>query len=65
MADFADAVMAHWQWFRAGIEGTISALKRAFRLFRCLFRGFRHFASRVGLSIFGRNLLVLADQAPG
>jgi IS5 family transposase len=64
-ADFADAVMRGWQWFRAGIEGTISALKRAFRLFRCLFRGFRHFASGVGLSIFGHNLLVLADQAPG
>ena len=65
MADFADAVLARWQWFRAGIEGTISALKRAFRLFRCLFRGFRHFASGVGLSIFGHNLVVLADQAPG
>ena len=65
MRDFADAVMARWQWFRAGIEGTISALKRAFRLFRCLFRGFKNFASGVGLSIFGHNLLVLADQAPG
>ena len=63
-ADFADAVLRGWQWFRAGIEGTISALKRAFRLFRCLFRGFRHFASGVGLSIFGHNLLVLAGQAP-
>jgi len=65
MADLADAVLRGWQWFRAGIEGTISALKRAFRLFRCLFRGFRNFASGVGLSIFGHNLLVLADQAPG
>jgi IS5 family transposase len=64
-ADFADAAMRGWQWFRAGIEGTISALKRAFRLFRCLFRGFRNFASGVGLSIFGHNLIVLADQAPG
>ena len=64
-ADFADVVMKGWQWFRAGIEGTISALKRAFRLSRCLFRGFRHFAAGVGLSIFGHNLLILADQAPG
>jgi IS5 family transposase len=65
MADFADAVMRGWQWFRGGIEGTISTLKRAFRLFRCLFRGFKNFASGVGLSIFGHNLIVLADQAPG
>jgi len=64
-AAFADAVMRRWQWFRAGIEGTISALRRAFRLFRCLFRGFRNFASGVGLSVFGHNLIVLADQAPG
>jgi len=65
MADLADAVLRGWQWFWAGIEGTISALKRAFRLVRCLFRGFRNIASGVGLSIFGHNLLVLADQAPG
>jgi len=65
MAGLADAVLRGWQWFRAGIEGTISALKRTFRLFRCLFRRFRNFASGVGLGIFGHNLLVLADQAPG
>jgi len=65
VADFADRLLVHWQCFRAGIEGTISALKRAFRLFRCLFRGFKNFASGVGLSIFGHNLLVLAEQAPG
>jgi len=41
MADLADAALRGSQWFRAGIEGTISALKRAFRLFRCLFRGFK------------------------
>jgi IS5 family transposase len=65
LADFADAAMAQWQWFRAGIEGTISVLKRAFRLFRCPFRGFRNFASGVGLGIFAHNLIVLANQAPG
>ncbi len=40
MRDFMDKVLAHWQAFRAGIEGTISGLKRAFRLIRCFFRGF-------------------------
>ena len=35
LRDFADKVLAKWQAFRAGIEGTISGLKRAFRLFRC------------------------------
>ena len=34
MRDFMDKVLAHWQAFRAGIEGTISGLKRAFRLIR-------------------------------
>ena len=32
MRDFADKVLSMWQAFRAGIEGTISGLKRAFRL---------------------------------
>jgi len=32
MRDFADKVLSMWQSFRAGIEGTISGLKRAFRL---------------------------------
>jgi hypothetical protein len=42
MQDFADKVLAHWQAFRAGIEGTISGLKRAFRLVRCFFKGFQY-----------------------
>jgi len=41
MQDFMDKVLAHCQAFRAGIEGTISGLKRAFRWFRCFFRGFK------------------------
>jgi hypothetical protein len=40
MQDFMDKVLAHWQAFRAGIEGTISGLKRAFRLIRCFFLSF-------------------------
>ena len=65
MRDFVDKVLAHWQAFRAGIEGTISGLKRAFRLVRCFFRGFRSFESAVGLGVFCHNLIVLAEHEPG
>ena len=51
---------AEFRSFRAGIEGSISVLKRAFWLARCLFRGFRNFASSVGLSVFCHNLVLLA-----
>jgi transposase, IS5 family len=65
MQDFMDKVLAYWQAFRAGIEGTISGLKRAFRLVRCFFRGFRSFEAAVGLGVFCHNLIVLADHASG
>jgi IS5 family transposase len=65
MRDFVDKVLAHWQAFRAGIEGTISGLKRAFRLIRCFFRGFRSFDAAVGLGVFCHNLIVLAKHEPG
>jgi IS5 family transposase len=65
MRDRVDNVLAHWQAFRAGIEGTISGLKRAFRLIRCFFRGFRSFSAAVGLGVFCHNLIVLADYEPG
>jgi len=64
MRDFVDKVLAHWQAFRAGIEGTISGLKRAFRLIRCFFRGFRSFSAAVGLGVFCHNLIVLAEYEP-
>lgn len=48
------------QRFRAGIEGTISVLKRAFKLSRCLYKGFKNFASSVGCAVFCRNLVMLA-----
>jgi len=64
MQDFMDKVLAHWQAFRAGIEGTISGLKRAFRLIRCFFRGFRSFSAAVGLGVFCHNLIVLAEYEP-
>jgi IS5 family transposase len=36
------------QRFRAGVEGSISVLKRAFKLGRCFFKGFKNYASSVG-----------------
>jgi len=48
------------QRFRAGIEGTISVLKRAFKLSKCFFRGFKNFASSVGCAVFCHNLVMLA-----
>ena len=63
LADWG-GTLAPWQRFRAGIEGTISVLKRAYRLLRCPFRGFRRFAASVGMSIFCHNLVVLA-RPPG
>jgi len=65
LSDWGEVGMVAWQRFRAGIEGTISVLKRAFGLFRCLFRGFKSFESAVGLSIFCHNLVVLTRLSPG
>jgi len=64
MQDFMDKLLASCQAFRAGIEGTISGLKRAFRWFRCYFRGFKGFARNVGLGVFCHNLIVLAEHEP-
>jgi IS5 family transposase len=46
--------------FRAGIEGLISFLKRAFGLDRCTWRGAESFASYVHASVLAANLLTLA-----
>jgi len=48
------------QKFRAGCEGSISVLKRAFGLVRCLNRGFNSFASSIGNLVFCHNLVVLS-----
>jgi IS5 family transposase len=63
--DFGDTLMGICQQWRAGIEGTISCLKRAFRLARCGFRGFKNFASAVGSAVFCHNLRILAKQSGG
>ena len=62
LRDFADAALTAWQAFRAGIEGTISGLKRAFRLARCYFRTFKSFQSSIGLGVFCHNLIVLSPS---
>jgi transposase, IS5 family len=62
LQDYADRMMVFCQAFRAGIEGTISVLKRAFRLSRCFFEGFNGFVSAVGWGVFSHNLRILARQ---
>jgi IS5 family transposase len=55
-----DPVFRHAQRFRAGVEGTISYLKRVLGLSRCFTKGWEHFQATVGASIFTHNLLILA-----
>lgn len=47
------------QRFRSGVEGSISVLKRAFKLNRCFFKGIRNFAASVGCAVFCYNLVLL------
>jgi IS5 family transposase len=55
-----DPHFRHAQAFRAGIEGTISFLKRVLRLARCFNKSWAHYVATVGQTIFAHNLLVLA-----
>jgi IS5 family transposase len=48
------------QAFRAGVEGSISFLKRCLGLARCANKGWEHYASTVGATVLAHNLLVLA-----
>lgn len=48
------------QRFRAGVEGTISYLKRCLGLWRCRNKGWEHYAATVGATVFAHNLLILA-----
>ena len=47
--------------FRAGIEGCISATKRAYGLSRCTWRGWQSFQSYVWLSVIAFNLNVMSE----
>jgi IS5 family transposase len=53
-------IFKNLQRFRAGIEGTISFLKRCFKMGRCLYRSFKTYCSSVGSHIFAHNLVVLS-----
>ena len=55
-AEFKDG-----QKFRAGSEGSISVLKRAYKLKRCLFKGYKNFAVSVGCAVFCHNLVLLTQ----
>ncbi|MFQ5705786.1 MAG: ISNCY family transposase [Gemmatimonadales bacterium] len=55
-----DPLFRHAQRFRAGVEGTISFLKRILRMARCFHKGWEHFVSTVGQTVFAHNLLNLA-----
>ena len=55
-------IQACWHHFRAGIEGSISVLKRAFRLSICMYRGFKSFAASVGMAVFCHNLVHLVSK---
>ncbi len=48
------------QCFRAGSEGSISVLKRVFKLGLCFFKGYKNYATSVGCAVFCHNLVVLA-----
>jgi len=58
----ASKVFKLGQQFRAGIEGSISFLKRALGMSRCLNKGWQHYVSTVGATVFVHNLLILAKS---
>jgi IS5 family transposase len=60
-----DMVRSHWVYrklrnFRAGIEASISRLKRAYGLARCTWRGLDHFKAYVWSSVVAYNLALFA-----
>lgn len=48
------------QKFRAGVEGTISFLKRTLGLLRCFNKSWEHFEATVGMTVFAHNVLILS-----
>lgn len=64
-----DMVKSKWVYkqlrnFRAGIEGNISCLKRAYGLKRCTWKGLEKFKSYVWSSIVSYNLSLIAKLLP-
>ncbi len=60
VSDWGNETLSEYQGFRAGIEGTISVLKRGFRLIKCYYKGFKSFASSIGMAVFCHNIVQLA-----
>ena len=57
-----DPMFRHAQRFRAGVEGTISFLKRILGMARCYNKGWEHYVCTIGATIFAHNLLILTRQ---
>ena len=55
-----DPAFRYAQRFRAGVEGSISFLKRVLGLGRCYAKSFTHYAATVGVTVLAHNLLILA-----
>ena len=55
-----DPAFRHAQRFRAGVEGTISFLKRVLGLFRGYNKGWEHYVATLGATVLAHNLLILA-----
>ena len=65
-----DMVKSNWVYrklknFRAGIEGNISCLKRAYGLGRCNWKGLDHFKSYIWSSVVAYNLTLMARLSTG
>ena len=54
-----DSLFRLAQAFRAGVEGSISFLKRILSLGRCMRKGWKYYSATVGSTVFAHNLLVL------
>lgn len=65
LKDWGDRTLVALQHFRAGIEGSISVLKRAFGLLRCQYRGFKSFQCAVALGVLCHNLVTLGGTGMG
>jgi hypothetical protein len=62
LTDLSKVMLTSYQCFRAGIEGTISCLKRVYRFSRCCYYGFKGFCKAVGSAIFCHNPVIMAEK---
>jgi IS5 family transposase len=54
-----EAVEVYLRKWRSGIEAVISNLKRGFKLFRCNWKGWKHFGQKVFWSVIAYNIRVM------